>query len=210
MRFKKLKINIKVQSNFRELEKMKKIIEESWSSTSKTINSPFERVRNPIQKAYGKMVLISNKSLFVLVQQLLIQEIEKDKNNKEKHTISGLLVTKKARSNTNSFLLLILSFSIYTIFSSITASVNIYIVLIIALLMILLFVRQRILMYRIKRGYYGSYESEVREILTFLIEHNNKDDFFDGDDVKSIFPAKEELVNNNEKSIFGWGGVYGR
>ena len=52
---------------------------------------------------------------------------------------------------------------------------------------------QKVLDYRIKKGFYGTTAYEVKEIVEFVSEHSDKSDFTDSGQTKKLAPDSEEM-----------------
>jgi hypothetical protein len=72
---------------------------------------------------------------------------------------------------------------------------------IVAVLFILAVVRQAVLAWRTKRGYFGSSEHEVRELLAFAMRHPTPQDFFD--DNGHLLPAFDVALREARASALG-------
>ena len=107
-------------------------------------------------------------------------------------TVIGLLVGQKARQISSAYVALILALILYPLTSLLLIfEIKSIVIAFIALLFILLFINQKSLEYRIKKGLYGSNEYEAREILSFIINHSDKSNFTDGSGLREIMPAAE-------------------
>ena len=63
-----------------------------------------------------------------------------------------------------------------------------------------------VLGYRIRMGFYGSNENEMRELVSFVLQHS-KDDFFNGQGFKKIFDERVEEEDYSVKEL-GWEGLH--
>lgn len=118
-----------------------------------------------------------------------------------RNTLVGLMVTGKDKKNKHSYLLLFGAALLQIIttllgfipFSYIAFGLTIFFIL-------LLFINQKSLEYRIIHGLYGTTLYETREFIQFIIEHSDKSDFSDGDSLKKFL--QEPLEEQEEESIY--------
>lgn len=113
------------------------------------------------------------------------------KNNDNK-TIIGIMVDNRIKSTTKSYILLFLSLVVQLGFSYFTKEqINGWLITIVVFLLAILFINQKMLEYRVKKGYYGATEYEAREIIEFILNHADKTDFTDNDGLKKLMPDPE-------------------
>lgn len=115
-------------------------------------------------------------------------------------SIVEVMALKKRSAFARSFYGLILSFVILQIYiAQYSAAVGFVVLLIIALL-----ANQLVLWYRIRKGYYGNSEYEIKEILRFIRDHSDKSDFNNGDGLKKVFTQSEAMereISNTADSV---------
>lgn len=126
---------------------------------------------------------------------------EKDKSKKVLElTVIGLMIGKKSKENTRALLILITTFMLYCIISVLlVAKIQVAIAIIIFCLIFATFLNYFLLMYRVRKGFYGSNEHESREIVEFILSHENPSDFTGGGRMKPLFPREdsyEPLLEN--------------
>jgi hypothetical protein len=74
----------------------------------------------------------------------------------------------------------------------------------VAVLVLVAHARQGLVRWRVERGYFGTSEHEVRELLLFALRHKAPDDFLDGG---SMLPAFE--IGERQEGAAGWVGEAG-
>ena len=107
-------------------------------------------------------------------------------------TIADSLVDKREKNCLILYLILSLSFLLHILacyFSNHTISVSA--LLFVLLLVLAVFLNQYLLEYRLKKGFYGTNEYEAREYIEFILNHQKKSDFSDGNGLKELFPKPE-------------------
>jgi hypothetical protein len=172
-----------VRRNLEELEKTKKELTALYDSSQfkSTVAKAADFTFN--NKAYGLV-------------KVEVKKKERGENNT--FTFTSLIVKHTSKANTMAYFYLILSFLSYLILTFFgLAKEEPVIPILIAAIAMIVFIRQRILVYRIKKGLYGSNEHEVREILHFVLDEKNKH-HFDGKGGKTpVFDISnlEELEN---------------
>lgn len=71
---------------------------------------------------------------------------------------------------------------------------------VICIIFLLAILRQAIMMWRMRKGYFGSSEHEVRELLSFAMQHQTPDDFFD--DNGNILPAFDVAFRESRTAAY--------
>ena len=129
-----------------------------------------------------------------------------DKKNTDKTTIIGVMLDRKISVYNRSYMNISLGITIYAILYlfGLIKEIDLYTISLSLMLVVTILVNQKILEYRIKKGYYGDNLYEMKEIISFITEHSDKNDFSDGDKLKKVFPELEE----NKQKIFSEGVVY--
>lgn len=145
---------------------------------------------------------IFTPSRFVLTET----HTTKDSDNKiTENSIVGLLIKQKFDKETNAYWVLLGAVAVNFLFVTLGfIQFNLYTLLFLIILIGLLYVNQKVLRYRIAKGYYGTNEYEVREIIQFILDHSDKTDFTDGDGMKKLMPDPEVTTQN----VFVQGAVY--
>lgn len=129
-----------------------------------------------------------------------------DRSAINRSTIVGMLVGKRMKSDAKSYAYLISALVIYTVSSVFgLGSFSAYFYFFIFTMLSGLMVNQKVLEYRITKGLYGSNSYEAREIIRYIEEHTDPDDFYDGDDRKRIF---QEAVEDAPREEIVYGGAY--
>ncbi|MCR9415162.1 hypothetical protein WKI44_08840 [Vibrio alginolyticus] len=116
----------------------------------------------------------------------------------DKNTIIGMLVGEKIKKDTKSYIYIFLSFLI-AILLPLTGVIEISYWLLAFLLFMfsMLALNQKVLEYRISNGLYGGNEYEAREIISYIENHSNPDDFYNGGERKVFQKSKghDEVFN---------------
>lgn len=134
---------------------------------------------------------------FILNAGLINSFLEKklkviSREHNYENTIVGLLVERRIKSDTRSYIILFCALFLHFVFSLLPSySINWLLILFLVSLIGLLHLNQKVLEFRIKKGYYGCNEYEAREILSYILEHSDKKQFNDKDGIKEIFPEAE-------------------
>lgn len=129
-----------------------------------------------------------------------------DKSALDRSTIVGMLVGRKIKQDTKSYIYLLIGLLVHiSLYFFGVTDINIYLITGLIFLVGALSVNQKITEYRIRKGYYGSTPYEVREIIKYIEEHSDPNDFSDGDGKKALFQDAEESAEREE---IVYGGVY--
>ena len=129
-----------------------------------------------------------------------------DRSAINRSTIVGMLVGKRMKSDAKSYAYLMSALVIYTISSVFgLGSYSAYFYLFIFTMLSGLMINQKVLEYRITKGLYGSNSYEAREIIGYIEDHSDPDDFYNGDDRKRIF---QEAVEDAPREEIVYGGAY--
>ncbi len=129
-----------------------------------------------------------------------------DRSAINRSTIVGMLVGKKMKEDTRSYIYLFLALAVHlgtTLLGFV--GFDIYITGFLIFMIAALAINQKALEYRIKHGLYGSTPYEVREIIKFIEEHTEKDDFNDREGRKKIF---QDAIEETPKEVIVYGGAY--
>jgi len=151
-------------------------------------------------KSYQKLWFSLNSGLIDSVLKNIMYNEESTTINK--NTIIGMLVGEKIKKDTKSFIYLGLSFLVAILLPvSGLMVINYWLVSFLLFMFSMLTLNQKVLEYRIANGLYGENEYEAREIISYIENHSDSDDFHSGGD-KKIFQEKT-------KSNPTFNGVYG-
>ncbi len=146
--------------------------------------------------------IILNSSAFVVVESLAEQIAYSDGSAKDRkaNTIVGVMLLEKAKKGTIQQAILLLAIVVYLFIVWFTASdISQFLLLFLTVLLLAVFLDQKLIEFRIRKGWYGSNEFETRELIEFITLHSNKDDFNDGNGAKKIIPNPEvDLAAENE------------
>ena len=117
---------------------------------------------------------------------------KKIKKNYPKLSIVGIIRERKVNQKFQTIYLLMIATIIYAFASKFLAFVVSNIFLCILLGSVLLITLETLIFnYRINRGWYGSSESEAREIVDFIVKNSEDIDFTDGNSPKSIIKPED-------------------
>lgn len=144
-----------------------------------------------------KITLYANSSLVAALFGLTDAYRGKSDKKKEKETtIVGMILGNKIKSSSISYSILFGALLVHLIFLKFSFNeVNGFFIFIVSIGMLLTYLDQKLIILRINKGWYGRNEYEAREIIDYIINHSNKDDFTDGDGLKKVLPnaQMEEL-----------------
>lgn len=151
-------------------------------------------------KSYQKLWLSLNAGLIdSMLKNIMYNE---DSTSINRNTIIGMLVGEKIKKDTKSFIYLGVSFLVTILLpTSGLIALNYWLVFFLIFMFSMLTLNQKVLEYRIANGLYGENEYEAREIIGYIENHSNSDDFHSGGD-KKLFQEKAK-----KNVIFK--GVYG-
>lgn len=124
-----------------------------------------------------------------------------DSTEIDRNTVIGLLVGDKIKKDTRSFLYIGVALVVVLGSSLIGISeLNYWLVSLLLIAFSLLNLNQKVLEYRISNGLYGQNQYEAREIIGYIENHSNPDDFHDGDN--KVFQEKKRK-NNTFSGVYG-------
>ncbi|CAK2367986.1 hypothetical protein [Vibrio sp. 10N.222.55.B11] len=148
--------------------------------------------------------MLLNSSAFLVVEVLAKEIADSDVSAKDRkaNTIVGVMLLEKAKKGTIQQSILILGILAHLFIVWLTDSgINQFVLLFLAVLLLAVFTDQKLMEFRIRKGWYGSNEFETRELIEFITLHSNKDDFNDGNGAKRIIPNPElDLASEHEES----------
>jgi len=132
-----------------------------------------------------------------LVNTVLDTTIENGSVNEiDKSTVIGMLLGDRVEKDTKSYIFLAFAFLASFLFPlASNVDINFWVVGAVLLMFSLLTLNHKIIEYRVSKGYYGSNEYEVREIISYIETHSDPDDF-DSTGKKKVFQTElpEEKV----------------
>lgn len=186
----KKKKNTVIHSNKRiELMKLKYVnllIQKNYDKTSETRHIAM-KLKKASAEYYNNISNIENIFNSKIIEKIISLPTEKaisdmyekvTKMNKkfiEEVCIVSDIAKNKAIKNRHAYIITLISMVLYIVMSKIflfTFEPSILIIL--TILLVLVYTNQRILEYRISKGFYGSNETEAREIIKFILENNDK------------------------------------
>jgi hypothetical protein len=135
--------------------------------------------------------LMRTKLVIVLAHRyfVLISKVTPSINKYNELSIIALMLKKIMVRYYHSYVILLIFILIYCIARTMFHNTSILLILCSAL--VLLIINHLSLLFRINRGYYGSSEYEIREILQFLVENTDSNDLSNGNKIKQLFSVKE-------------------
>ncbi|HCE3202152.1 TPA: hypothetical protein ACX3CW_002261 [Vibrio parahaemolyticus] len=157
----------------------------------------YKRRKNPASLA---------KTFWILNE--IAHEVKPKSNTNEvkpkSNTIVGLMLEKKltdSNTNTRRLLLVIAAYLIFVGVDIITF--NQFVLIIPSLLLAALYLDQYLIVYRVRKGWYGRNEYEAREIIAYVISHADKDDFNDEGGLKKLMDSPEREAHTTAE-VEGW------
>lgn len=132
------------------------------------------------------------------------EKVGAQNNITEKDSLVMRLLQKKSKSNTVTYLCLLASLLLEFIVYSYFSVSNNWITLFLCALLILLYLKQLVLKFRVKCGLYGTCYLEAKEIISYILSNQKKNGRGSGTP-KLVFPEGEieqKILNPN------WGGEY--
>lgn len=140
---------------------------------------------------------------------LLKVKNKKSGASKNEFAVTELVIRHNAKNNTLAYILGGLSILAYIVGIQLDLFQPNYIFQFLTVLMIfIVFIKQKILQFRLKKGYFGTNEYELRQILRFIADEKNKD-YFKGDGKgRKIFSSTADTAEFKEEisEFEAWGG----
>jgi len=164
----------------------------------------FESTIRSSDKSFIKFDVALNSGLISSLLQNLLSAT--DRSALDRSTIVGMLVGNKIKQDTKSYVYLLIALLIHlgmSLFS--VMDINPYLISGLIFLIGGLSVNQKITEYRIRKGHYGSTPYETREIIRYIEEHADKNNFTDGDGKKKLF---QDMKSSIKKEELVYGGAY--
>ncbi|PTP09573.1 hypothetical protein CWN85_10080 [Vibrio splendidus] len=158
----------------------------------------------------GRASSLNNKSSFYkhmwvflnsgLVNTVLDNSIKSDSVSEiDKSTVIGMLLGDRMQKDTKSFIYLAIALLASFLFPLVSGlEMNFWVVGAVLVTFSLLTLNHKIIEYRVSKGYYGSNEYEVREIISYIERHSDPDDF-DSTGRKKVFQA--DLPEDNKEFV---------
>jgi ABC-type cobalt transport system substrate-binding protein len=128
--------------------------------------------------------------ILAALERLITLKNEKSKIRKKYPGLSvvGILALKRERNSNYAISAICIGLMIYLLCSSFAEiTTNRAVILILMICVLLIFTREKLISYRVSKGYFGQNESEAREIIKFIINNSENIDFTDGGKRKSLF-----------------------
>ncbi|WP_318506777.1 hypothetical protein [Photobacterium leiognathi] len=152
------------------------------------------------KKGYRKIWFLFNSGLLdSIVKSVIYNE---DKSSINKNTVIGMLVGNKMKQDTKSYLFIIGALLLHVSFSLFgVVSLNYWLMSFLLFMFSGLTLNQKVLEYRIRNGFYGTNEYEAREIISFIDQNADDNDFGNGGD-KKLFQETDKF-NSYETGIYG-------
>lgn len=139
----------------------------------------------------------------------LIMTKEHERDNDEegnKKTVIGLIIGDHMSRDKKSYTYIALGAASHAIAATLgIIDLNLYVIGFFISLASLLMLNQKSLEFRVKNGFYGSTAYEAREIINYIENHSNPDDFNDGGRRKKIFETGRK---QHEHGITNEGGAF--
>jgi hypothetical protein len=135
-----------------------------------------------------------------LVNTVLDNSIESGNVNEiDKSTVIGMLLGDRMQKDTKSYIYLAIALLASFLFPLISGlEINFWVVGAVLVMFSLLTLNHKVIEYRVSKGYYGSNEYEVREIISYIERHSDPDDF-DSTGRRKVFQA--DLPEENEEFV---------
>jgi hypothetical protein len=163
-----------------------------------------------ITKNVGYLLLILSIIVFLVI--ILLYEFSKDINLRSKNiynsvdsldkyiieqSIDELISNNKLKKSAVIYFIMFISYIIYMfIHLYYPAESFLLVTAFIMLVMLLLFINNSILEYRINKGYYGSTDYEAREIINFILTLPSNTDFRNGAAFKNLFQVNDDRTGD--------------
>lgn len=139
-----------------------------------------------------------------LVRNLLELKITRDIEKRKTNTVVGMMLEEKLTKSKKNSSLIIVALLIYIGCSSFhLIQLNPFAIIVPLILLTAFYLDQYLIIYRVRKGWYGRNEYETREIISYIVAHADKDDFNDDGGLKKLMDAPENAKSSvqNEK---GW------
>lgn len=189
-----------------------RILEKDLSNEIKEIEADLAARKYSQVEHYVSAIRMQNRSRTLMILNAgLIQSILSLKlsslrpNDETSSSILGLMLGRRMHAYTKAYAYLLTSLCIGTVLH-LTSTINHSYLLGITLPLLLILsltVNQKILEYRINKGYFGNNASEAKEFISFISAHSDKSDFNDGDKMKKLLP---NIKSAPEREVIVYGG----
>lgn len=153
-----------------------------------------------------------NKRVFIYLNSSLVSAISKihedirksSPDQKKSKTIVGIMLQDKLKRSSKSQIVLILCLVLNLILSSLSiVSFSHFLLVLVSLCILAIHVDQKLIDYRVMKGWYGKNKFEANEIINFIISHANKDDFNDSGGLKRVIPLPEVEAEKEKSGVPG-------
>ncbi|OUB77059.1 hypothetical protein BK744_09295 [Bacillus thuringiensis serovar zhaodongensis] len=184
----------------------------------------YKKLKNSMKTSIREVIAVTigsvfNSNFLNLLNLILNYGLYKDyllkvKNKKietlnKEFAVTELVIRHNSKNNTLAYIFGGFSILAYIVGIRLNLFQPNYIFQFLTILMILIvFIKQKILQYRLKKGYFGTNEYELRQILRFIADEKNKD-YFKGDGKgRKIFSSAEDTAEFKEEisEFEAWGG----
>ena len=154
---------------------------------------------------YNKKVFVHlNSSLISAISTLDAEFQEASAEKRKANSVVGVMLLDRLKRSTKIQINLILCLAVNFLLSLLPAiDFSYFLLTLVSLLILAIHADQKLIDYRVKRGWYGKNEFEAREIINFIVSHSNKDDFNGSGGLKKIIPLPEIEAEKNEPSPIG-------
>jgi hypothetical protein len=104
-------------------------------------------------------------------------------------TIISVFIQQQSKNNSIAYCVLFLAVIAHIMFVFLLGlEMNIGVIISVLFIVLTLYINEIVLIYRIKHGFYGTNEYEVREILHFITNHADPSNFTTGQGLKDLLP----------------------
>jgi hypothetical protein len=162
----------------------------------------------PFSKYNKKTVIYLNSSLISAITKIHSKLNDVLPEEKKSNTIVGMMLGEKLKKASKAQISLIACLLLHfnlVFLSVVTFSSFLFVVISVGILSI--HMDQKLVNYRIRKGWYGKNEFEAKEIINFILSHSNKDSFNDSGGLKRTIPLPEIETEKEMLDLQGLGGL---
>lgn len=162
----------------------------------------------PFSKLNNIIIIYINSSLISAITKIHSELNDIRSEDKKSNTIVGMMLGEKVKKASKAQISLIgclLLHLLLVFFSVVNFSSFLFVVISVGFLFI--HIDQKLVDYRIRKGWYGKNEFEAKEIINFVLSHSKKDDFNNSDGLKRIIPLPEVETEKEMTDLKNHGGV---
>lgn len=142
-----------------------------------------------------------------LVRSLLELKATRDIGKRKTNTIVGMMLEEKLTKSKKNNSLITIALLAYIGCSSFNLTpLNPFAIIVPLVLLTAFYLDQYLIIYRVRKGWYGRNEYEAREIISYIVAHANKDDFNDDGGLKKLMDEPERAQNAVHNDT-GWVNV---